>query len=56
MQQNTHLEEIFDRGMQPIEIPEIKRVAQFILDKIKDKDVEQYEALLQSIGATVETT
>ncbi|QES89657.1 AAA family ATPase [Rhizosphaericola mali] len=46
----SHLEEIFDRGMSPIDIPELKRVAQFILDKIKDKDEEQYNALLQSIG------
>jgi len=46
----SHLEEIFDRGMSPIEIPELKRVAQFILDKIKEKDEEQYNALLESIG------
>ena len=46
----SHLEEIFDRGMSPIEIPELKRVAQFILDKIQEKDPEQFEALLESIG------
>lgn len=46
----SHLEEIFDRGMNPIEIPEIKRVAQFILDKMAFKDEEQYNALLESIG------
>lgn len=46
----SHLEEIFDRGMSPIDIPELKRVAQFILDKIKEKDEEQYNALLESIG------
>lgn len=46
----SHLEEIFDRGMSPVEIPELKRVAQFILDKIKEKDEEQYNALLESIG------
>ncbi|MEA1850397.1 AAA family ATPase [Chryseobacterium sp. MHB01] len=46
----SHLEEIFDRGMNPIEIPELKRVAQFILDKIKEKDEEQFNALLESIG------
>lgn len=46
----SHLEEVFDRGMSPIEIPELKRVAQFILDKIQEKDPDQYEALLESIG------
>lgn len=52
----SHLEEIFDRGMNPIEIPELKRVAQFILDKIQEKDPEQYESLLESIGIEVITT
>lgn len=33
----SHLEEIVHREMNPIEIPEIKRVAQFILDKCKLK-------------------
>ncbi|MCY4779274.1 AAA family ATPase [Sphingobacterium sp. UT-1RO-CII-1] len=49
----SHLEEIFDRGMQPIDIPEMKKVAQFILDKIEHKDPEQYEALLESIGISI---
>jgi wobble nucleotide-excising tRNase len=52
----SHLEEIFDRGMNPIEIPELKRVAQFILDKIKKNDNEQYDALLESIGIGIEIT
>lgn len=46
----SHLEEIFDRGMNPIEIPEIKKVAQFILVKMEAKDKEQFSALLESIG------
>lgn len=50
----SHLEEIFDRGMVPVDIPELKKVAQFILDKIEENDDEQYKALLESIG--VETT
>lgn len=49
----SHLEEIFDRGMSPIDIPELKKVAQFILDKIKENDQDQYEALLESIGVTI---
>ena len=44
------LEKIFDRGMNPIQIPKIKRVAQFILYKIAAKDEEQFNALLESIG------
>lgn len=50
----SHLEEIFDRGMIPVDIPELKKVAQFILDKILENDSDQYDALLESIG--VETT
>lgn len=46
----SHLEEIFDRGMRPIDIPELKKVAQFILSKMEEKDNEQYQALLESIG------
>jgi wobble nucleotide-excising tRNase len=49
----SHLEEIFDRGMIPIDIPELKKVALFILDKIKENDNDQYEALLESIGQGV---
>lgn len=49
----SHLEEIFDRGMQPVEVPEMKKVAQFILDRIEHKDPEQYEALLESIGISI---
>lgn len=49
----SHLEEIFDRGMTPIDIPELKKVAQFILDKIKENDNDQFEALLESIGVEV---
>ncbi|WP_004470889.1 AAA family ATPase [Leptospira santarosai] len=46
----SHLEEIFDRSMKPIEIPEIPTVAKYVLDKIKEKDQEQYDALLESVG------
>lgn len=52
----SHLEEIFDRGMLPIDIPEMKKVAQFILDKIKENDQDQYEALLESIGESQSDT
>lgn len=51
----SHLEGLFERSMTPIDIPEMKKTARFILDKIKDKDIEQYEALLLSIGVEIET-
>jgi len=46
----SHLEEIFDRSMRPIEIPEIPKLANFVLDKIYGADKEQYNSLLKSIG------
>ncbi|WP_300599133.1 AAA family ATPase [Niabella sp.] len=46
----SHLEGLFERSMTPIDIPEMKKTAVFILDRIKEKDNEQYEALLLSIG------
>jgi wobble nucleotide-excising tRNase len=45
----SHLEEIFDRSMRPIDIPEIPKLANYVLSKIKEKDSEQYNALLKSI-------
>lgn len=46
----SHLDKIFDRSMRPIEIPEIPTVANFVLDKMYEKDKDQFNALLQSIG------
>lgn len=46
----SHLEQIFDRSMRPIEVPEIPKVANFVLDKIFEKDPDQFNALLKSIG------
>lgn len=46
----SHLQHIFDRSMRPIEIPEIPKVANFVLNKMYEKDKEQFNALLQSIG------
>tara|TARA_R110000772_G_scaffold268705_1_gene397762 strand:- start:10889 stop:13321 length:2433 start_codon:yes stop_codon:yes gene_type:complete len=45
----SHLCGGFERGASPIEVPEMKTVAQQIISKIKD-DADQYSALLQSIG------
>jgi len=50
----SHLGLIFDRSMRPIEIPEIPKLARYILGRIKEKDSAQYDALLRSIGETIE--
>ena len=46
----SHLEAIPDRGFKPVEVPEIARVANYVLDKIFAADPDQYNALLKSIG------
>jgi wobble nucleotide-excising tRNase len=46
----SHLEAIPDRGFKPVEIPEIAKVANYVLDKIYEADAVQYNALLKSIG------
>lgn len=48
----SHLEGIFERSVLPVDVPEMKTTASFILKKIKEKDPDQYSALLQSIGVT----
>lgn len=51
----SHLESIPDRGFKPVEIPEIAKVANFVLDKIYASDPEQYNSLLKSIGEPART-
>lgn len=46
----SHLAGMFERSVAPIDVPEMKTTANFILQKIKEKDPDQYSALLQSIG------
>ena len=46
----SHLAGVFERSVLPIDIPEMKTTASFILRKIEEKDPDQYSALLQSIG------
>jgi wobble nucleotide-excising tRNase len=46
----SHLEYIFDRSMQPIDIPEIPKLAKYVLEKIKEKDKDQFNALMESLG------
>lgn len=50
----SHLEEIFDRSMKPVEVPEIPKLAKYVLAKIEEKDPEQYKSLLESIGEITE--
>lgn len=50
----SHLAGVFERGSTPIEVPEMKTTANCILQKIKEKDPDQYSALLQSIGVEEE--
>ncbi|MBQ3167353.1 AAA family ATPase [Campylobacter sp.] len=49
IQEYSHLREILERGMKPLDIPESKKIAEFVLETIKNKDPEQYEALCESI-------
>lgn len=51
----SHLAGIFERSVLPVDVPEMKTTANFILRKIKEKDPDQYAALLQSIGVTDES-
>ncbi len=51
----SHLAGVFERSVLPIDVPEMKTTANFILRKIKEKDPDQYVALLQSIGVTKES-
>ncbi|HEF9979281.1 TPA: AAA family ATPase [Campylobacter coli] len=46
----SHLREILSRGMQPIDIEEAKKIAEFILKTIEQNDKQQYKALVESIG------
>lgn len=48
----SHLEECLDRGMAPIDIPEIQKIAAHVLERIKAVDPDQYESLMASIGAS----
>lgn len=52
----SHLAEVPDRGFKPVEIPEISKVANYVLDKIYAADATQYNALLKSIGEPERTS
>ena len=46
----SHLEGLLERGMKISDNAEIKKCAQYILDTIKRRDREQYDAFCKSIG------
>lgn len=46
----SHLREILSRGMQPIDIEESKKIANFVLTMIKKNDKNQFKALVRSIS------
>jgi len=46
----SHLQDHPDRSMRPVDVPEIPRLAEYVLDRIRERDVHQYNALLKSIG------
>ncbi|MDR2510935.1 MAG: AAA family ATPase [Bacteroidales bacterium] len=48
--EQSHLSGSFERGAQPVDIPEMQSVVKLICDSIKKYDDEQYSALLNSIG------
>ena len=39
-----------DRGWNPMDVSEIEECVKIIIEKIQEKDIEQYKALVQSIG------
>jgi wobble nucleotide-excising tRNase len=46
----SHLWGVFERGIIPIDVPEMKMAAQFILNKTYEHDCNQFNALMESIG------
>lgn len=51
--ERSHLMATFERAQLMVDIPELKHVAKLIVEAIRDKDNEQYNALLASVGLEV---
>jgi wobble nucleotide-excising tRNase len=45
----SHLKGSIERGELPVEVPEMKKVADLIIKRIKDLDAEQYQSFINSI-------
>ncbi len=52
----SHLTGLFERGLLPVDVATMKSMAKLILDRIKDYDEEQYNALLGSVGESPDET
>ena len=50
VQEYSHLAEQFDRGIVPIDVDEMKKVAIIVMERMKEKDPDQFEALCHSVG------
>lgn len=48
--EHSHLSGIFERGETVVEVPEMNTAAKLIIERIKEEDSEQYQALLNRIG------
>jgi hypothetical protein len=46
----SHLKEIFDRSMTPIDVSWMQELAKYVLKKVEENDPAQYWALLNSIN------
>jgi wobble nucleotide-excising tRNase len=46
----SHLGELFEKSMLPVDHAEISKVAGFVLKRIKERDGAQFQCLLESIG------
>jgi len=46
----SHLAEMFDRSVQPIDHAEISKLAKFVLLKLKENDEQQYQCLIESVS------
>lgn len=51
----SHLEEMFDRSVKPVESHEIGKLAQYVMRALWTKDPDQFEALMKSIDRRVES-
>lgn len=46
----SHMEDQFDRGMQPVDIDEITKVSSAVIERIRTVDPDQFEALMDSVN------
>ena len=49
----SHLGENFDRGLEPIDVDAMKKIAEAVMNKIETTDKAQFDALIVSISNEV---